>query len=107
MGDEALSTFSELGNILSASFINSMADRLGVSINSEVPDVRVDMCLPTIDALLARFQEPGSHILLTTTEVFAGDSDEAVCHMLLLLERRSLTLLQEGLKRKTPSGAER
>jgi chemotaxis protein CheY-P-specific phosphatase CheC/chemotaxis signal transduction protein len=107
IGDEETSTFSELGNILSASFLNSIADRLGVSIHSEVPDVRVDMCLPTIDAVLARFHEPGSHILLTTTEVFAGHSDEAVFHMLLFLERQSLALLEETLARKAPSGADR
>jgi chemotaxis protein CheC len=94
IGEEELSGLSELGNVLSASFLNCIADRLGTALSSEVPDVRVDMCLSAIDSILARFNEPGTDILMTTTEVLAGEDDQTICHMLLFLDRPSLALLQ-------------
>ncbi len=100
LGEEELSSLSELGNLLSASFLNAMADQLGISLDSQVPDVQVDLCLASIDAVLARFQEPGEDILLTTTEVFAGAEDQVVCHLLLFLDRESLARLRESFGAK-------
>jgi two-component system chemotaxis sensor kinase CheA len=94
IGEEELSGLSELGNVLSAAFLNCIANRMGTGLSSEVPDIRVDMCLSAIDSILARFHEPGNDILMTTTEVLAGEDDQTVCHMLLFLDRPSLALLQ-------------
>jgi len=105
--DDELSSVAELGNILSAAFINSIADRMGISIHSDVPDVRLDMCLSTIDSLLARFQEPGSDILLTVAEVTCGESEQIVCHMMLFLERPSLALMRDALTGRVTPTAER
>jgi len=105
--DDELSSVAELGNILSAAFINSIADHMGISIHSDVPDVRLDMCLPAIDALLARFQEPGSDILLTVAEVSCGESEQTVCHMMLFLERPSLSLMQNALASRASPAADR
>ncbi len=105
--DDELSSVAELGNILSAAFINSIADHMDISIHSDVPDVRLDMCLPAIDSLLARFQEPGSDILLTVAEVTCGESEQIVCHMMLFLERPSLALMRDALTGRMTRTADR
>jgi len=79
----------ETGNILSASFINAMADTTKLSVLSRVPDMRVDMCLSVIDSILAYFNQPGDYIIITEAEIFFSDTDQAVCHMLLFLEQES------------------
>ena len=53
--DVDLSGITEMGNILASCFINAMADAAHLQVNPEVPEISVDMCLPVIDSVLARF----------------------------------------------------
>jgi two-component system chemotaxis sensor kinase CheA len=92
-----LSGISELGNILAASFLNAMADETQLRIKSETPEITVDMCLPVIDSVLARFNQPGEHILLTRAEIFGGDTEHVVCHLLMFLEPESLQKLVNAI----------
>ena len=84
-----------MGNILSASFINAMADTAGLSVHSEVPEMSYDMCLAVIDSVLARFNQPGEYILMTKAELFCEDMGQAVCHILLFLEPESMETMVE------------
>jgi chemotaxis protein histidine kinase CheA/chemotaxis protein CheY-P-specific phosphatase CheC len=92
-----LSGISELGNVLSASFINAMCDQTGLDTKASAPEISVDMCLSVIDAVLSRFNQPGEQLLLTKTIVFSGDSEEVGCHLLMFLEPESLTRLLDVL----------
>ncbi len=92
-----LSGISELGNILSASFINSISDQTGLSIKSDTPEISVDMCLAVIDSVLSRFNQPGEQLLLTKALVFDSDSEEVTCHLLMFLELESFTKLLDVL----------
>ena len=94
---EDLSAIAEVGNILSASFINAIANQCGCTLHPQVPDVRIDMCLSTIDSVLSRFNRPGDEILLTEAQLFYGDSDQTLCHMLLFLEIDSMARVQQVL----------
>ncbi len=60
-----VSAMSELGNILACCFINAIADSDNIGANAEVPEMSIDMCLPVIDSVLARFNQPGDSLLLT------------------------------------------
>jgi two-component system, chemotaxis family, sensor kinase CheA len=92
-----LSGLSEMGNILACCFINAFADSDNISATAEVPEISVDMCLPVIDSVLARFNQPGDRILLTEAVIYGSDSENVVCHQLLFLEPDSLRRLMDTL----------
>jgi chemotaxis protein CheY-P-specific phosphatase CheC/chemotaxis signal transduction protein/two-component sensor histidine kinase len=99
-----LSGISELGNILSSCFINAMADEAHLALSPEVPEISIDMCLPVIDSVLARFNEPGEKLLLTAAVIYSEGSDNVVCHQVLFLHPDSLRKLMDALS-ATASGA--
>jgi chemotaxis protein CheC len=92
-----LSGISEMGNILASCFINAMADAAHLSLGPEVPEISVDMCLPVIDSVLARFNQPGDDILLTEAVIYGGGMENLVCHQVLFLEPDSLRRLMDAL----------
>ena len=59
-----------MGNILACCFINAFADADGLMVHAEVPEISIDMCLPVVDSVLARFNQPGDKILLTEAVVY-------------------------------------
>ncbi|MFW6180223.1 MAG: chemotaxis protein CheW [Spirochaetota bacterium] len=95
--EEESSGLMEMGNILTASFINAMADETGLSIGLDVPEMRVDMCLSVIDNVLAGFNQPGERIILTQAELYFSDQDQAVCYMLLFLDVESMEVMSRAL----------
>lgn len=97
LADIDLSGISELGNILASCFINSIADAAHLALSPEVPEISIDMCLPVIDSVLARFNLPGDKILLTEAVIYGGGSENVVCHQVLFLEPDSLRRLMDAL----------
>jgi len=92
-----MSSISEMGNLLTASFLNAMADAAHLALSPEVPEISVDMCLPVIDSVLARFNQPGDTLLLTEAVIYAGGSESVVCHQVLFLEPDSYRRLMSAL----------
>jgi two-component system, chemotaxis family, sensor kinase CheA len=99
-----LSAMCEMGNILAAGFINTMADSTGLAVAPGVPEISVDMCLPVIDSVLARFNQPGNEILLTEAVIYGPGSQNVVCHLVLFLEPTSLQKLMNALEARAASG---
>ena len=93
-----LSAMCEMGNILAASFINTMADSTSLVVTAGVPEISVDMCLPVIDSVLAHFNQPGNDILLTEAVIYGSGSETVVCHLVLFLEPASLEKLMDALE---------
>ena len=93
-----LSALCELGNILSACFINTMADSTRLTVIPGVPEISIDMCLPVIDSVLARFNQPGDEILMTEAIIYGSESENIVCHLMLFLEPASLEKLMGALE---------
>ncbi len=93
-----LSALCEIGNILAACFINTMADSTRLTVAPGVPEISVDMCLPVIDSVLARFNQPGDEILMTEAIVYGSESENTVCHLMLFLEPASLEKLIGALE---------
>jgi chemotaxis protein CheC len=91
------SGLSEMGNILAACFVNSIADAARLQLGPEVPEISIDMCLPVIDSVLARFNQPGEKILLTEAVIYGADMRTVVCHLLLFLEPDSFRRLLDEL----------
>ena len=94
--DVDLSGISELGNILSASFINAISDETQRRIKSEPAEISVDMCQSVIDSVLARFNLPGERVLLTKALLFSSGTEEVVCHLLMFMEPDSLNAMIDG-----------
>ena len=88
-----MSGISELGNLLSAAFIDAISDETGIRVNSDTPEISVDMCQPVIDSVLAGFNQPGERILFTKALIYCDESPEVVCHLLMFLEPGSLKKL--------------
>ena len=99
-----LSALCEMGNILAASFIDTMADRTRLAVASGVPEISVDMCLPVIDSVLARFNQPGDEILVTQAILYGSGSETVVCNLMLFLEPASLQKLMDALEAAVASG---
>jgi len=100
VGEEELTALGEMGNILSASFINSIGDLTKLEIKSEVPAISMDMCGSVIDSVLARFNRPGDQILLTETSLYFDESSDIICYLLLFLDEESMKNLLEVLRRE-------
>jgi len=109
LADIDLSGISELGNILASCFINAIADEARLTLSPEVPEISIDMCLPVIDSVLARFNEPGEKLLLTAAVIYSEGSDNVVCHQVLFLHPESLSKLMAALTAAatTPPGTKR
>ena len=101
IGENELSGLTEMGNILSASFFNAIADATGLSVKPEVPEISMDMCQAVLDSVLARFNQPGEEILLTRAEIFYSDSDQMACHLLIFLDPGSLQALVDAFARQS------
>ena len=99
-----LSAMCEMGNILSASFINTMADSTGLMVAPGVPEISVDMCLPVIDSVLAHFNQPGDEILITEAVIYGSGTENVVCHLVLFLEPDSLKKLMNALEAEPSTG---
>ncbi|KKL05883.1 hypothetical protein LCGC14_2601600, partial [marine sediment metagenome] len=95
--EDEVSGMTEMGNILSASFIRAMADTTKLHVNQEVPEMVVDMCQSVVDSILARFNQPGDDILLTEADLYYGDEGQAVCNLLLFLDLESYEKLGQAL----------
>jgi two-component system chemotaxis sensor kinase CheA len=93
-----LSAMCEMGNILAASFINTMADSTNLTVAPGVPEISVDMCLPVIDSVLAHFNQPGDEILITEAVIYGSGTENVVCHLVLFLEPESLSRLMNALE---------
>ena len=98
-----LSGISEMGNILASCFINAMADAAHFTLNPEVAEISIDMCLSVIDSVLARFNQPCDRLLLTEAVIFGGGSEDVVCHQVLFLEPESLRKLMGALAGTPPA----
>jgi two-component system chemotaxis sensor kinase CheA len=99
IGDIDLSALSEMGNILASCFINAMAGAAHLNVSPEVPEICIDMCLPVVDSVLARFNQPGDRILLTDAVIYNDGLENVVCHQVLFLEPESLIKLMAALAR--------
>ena len=96
--EEETSALCEMGNILAAAFINSIAEATGYSTVTDVPEMGLDMCQSVIDTILIRFNQPGDKIVLTEADIYFSDDEQTVCHLLLFLEESSIKKLSNGRK---------
>jgi chemotaxis protein CheC len=90
------SAMMELGNILSATYLNAMSMFTQLKFIPSVPAMGIDMAGAILNAVLAQFGEVADHVLLLETD-FTKDEDEVVGHFFLLPEPGSLKTILTAL----------
>ncbi|MEM0202457.1 MAG: chemotaxis protein CheC [Archaeoglobaceae archaeon] len=70
------STIMEVGNILSSSFCNAIADMLGITLLPSPPSFSYDMSVAIVEAIVAQIAEKGDYVIIFETELV--EEDDAV-----------------------------
>jgi len=96
LSEMEMSAMMELGNILSATYLNAMSMFTQLTFIPSVPALGVDMAGAILNAILAQFGEIADHVLLLETD-FTKDEDEVVGHFFLLPEPGSLQTILTAL----------
>lgn len=103
MTEMDLSVVQEIGNILSASYLNSIAMMTGLMLEISVPAISVDMAGAILSVPAIKYGEIGDEVLLIEGGFIGGEgsiSDEHIevgTKLLMILEDQSLKLLMEKL----------
>lgn len=96
MDEMALSAIKEVGNILSAAYVRSIADLTGLDIQVSVPEVSIDMAGALLSVPIIRFGEIGDRVLFIE-ENFQSSAESVASHMILFAEVESLNLMLSKL----------
>lgn len=91
-----LSAMMELGNIISATYLNALATFTQLSFVPSVPALGIDMAGALLDSVLAKFGEVADHVFVLETE-FKKDGMDVLGHFFLLPEPGSLNTILTAL----------
>lgn len=92
MSEVSLSAIKEVGNILSASYINSLAELANLRIELSVPFVSIDMAGAMLNVPLSKFGRIGDKVLFIE-ENFTSNNESVMSHMVLFAEMESLKII--------------
>lgn len=94
--DMQISALMELGNIITATYLNALAMFTNLDFRPSVPALGIDMAGAILDAVLAIFGAVADHVLVLETE-FTKDEEDIVGHFFLLPEPGSLDIILSSL----------
>jgi chemotaxis protein CheC len=96
LDDMGISAISEIGNVLTGSFINAIGGMTGLKMNTTVPMFAFDMLGAILSSSLVASGYWGDKILVIET-LFFQNNDQIKGHFFLLPETRALNGLFEAL----------
>ncbi len=96
MDELALSAIQEVGNILAAAYVKSIAELTGLFINVSVPQVSIDMAGALLSVPIIKFGTVGDKVLFIE-ENFQSPTQSVMSHMILFAEMKSLNLMLSKL----------
>lgn len=96
MSEMEYSAMMELGNIISATYLNALAMFTQLTLVPSVPALGMDMAGALLNAILAQFGEVADHVLVLETQFKKGDED-VVGHFFMLPEPGSLNTILTAL----------
>lgn len=91
-----LSAMMEVGNIISATYLNALSMFTQITFVPSVPALGVDMAGAILNAVLAEFGQVADHVLVLETS-FKKEEQDVVGHFFLLPEPDSLNKLLSAL----------
>lgn len=95
LGEMDLSVIQEIGNILSASYVNSIAGMTGLNINLSVPSLCIDMAGSIVSFPAIKYGEVGDDVLMI--EGSFDDNSMLETKIMLILENNSLDIMMNRL----------
>lgn len=96
MDEMALSAIREVGNILSAAYVKSIAELTGLDIQMSVPEVSIDMAGALLSVPIIKFGAVGDRVLFIE-ENFQSTTASVASNMILFAEPASLGLMLSKL----------
>lgn len=94
--DMEISAMMEVGNIISASYLNALSMFTDIMFVPSVPALGIDMAGAILNAILAQFGQMADHVLVLETS-FKKDQQDVVGNFFLLPEPDSLNKLLSAL----------
>lgn len=91
-----MSALSEVGNILSASYINSLCLLTGLNLKISVPSISVDMAAAILSVPAVQFGHMGDHVIFIETQ-FKEDNRSITGDLFLIPEVESFEKLLSSL----------
>ncbi|CFX66313.1 CheC-like protein [Syntrophomonas zehnderi OL-4] len=91
-----MSAMMELGNIISATYLNALSMFTQLDFIPSVPALGMDMAGALLDAVLAQFGEIADHVLVLET-VFKKDNEDVVGNFFLMPEPGALNTILKAL----------
>jgi chemotaxis protein CheC len=96
--DEMASSFiSEVGNIMTASYVNAIASLTGMKIDISVPEMTVDMIGAILSVPAVEFAMTGANRVLFIDDGFLIEGSEVRSNLIFVPETKSLEILFEKL----------
>lgn len=96
MSEMDMSVIQEIGNILAASYINSISQLTGLVLNISIPGVSVDMVGAVLSVPIIRYGAIGDQVLFIDG-IFVGEDSHVETNLIFILEDASLSLIMERL----------
>lgn len=91
-----ISALSEIGNIISSSYVNSLSELTGLKIKISVPSLSIDMAGAILSVPAIQFGHIGDHVLFVETK-FEEGKREVIGDLFLIPEIQSFTKILNGL----------
>ncbi|QSX07339.1 chemotaxis protein CheC [Sedimentibacter sp. zth1] len=96
IGEMEISALSEIGNIMIASYINSIAGLTGLTIDISVPALTIDMAGAILSVPAIEFANVSDKVVFIQ-EKFYADEDTVDSHIIMIPDVDSLNKLLQGL----------
>jgi chemotaxis protein CheC len=96
LSDMKLSAIKEIGNILAASYINSIASLTGLRIDVSVPYVAIDMVGALMSVPIIEFGAIGDKLMFIE-ENFIGERGNLNSNIIMFAEINTLKIIMEKL----------
>lgn len=96
LDDMEISALKEVGNILTGSFLTSLSQMTGLTINHTIPAIAMDMAGAILSVPLIEFGQQGDRALFIETN-FLGDEKQVSGHLFLIPSIESYTTILQAL----------
>ncbi|KNF08838.1 CheY-P phosphatase CheC [Gottschalkia purinilytica] len=96
LNDMDISALSEVGNIISSSYINSLSALTGLTLKITIPSVCIDMAGAILSVPAVQFGQMGDHVIFIETQ-FEEDNNKITGDLFLIPEISSFDKLLKSL----------
>lgn len=96
LDEMGMSVLSEIGNILAASYVNSLSSLTGLSVKISVPSINIDMAGAILSVPAIQFSHLGDNVLFIETQ-FQENGEKVIGNLFLIPEMDSFDKILKSL----------